>query len=198
MDPIEVRRLFIQDKVWERTSDSWKDLMPYRDFNSRREGEEFAEQYCARLQPRFNIPLEVVDQWLYRLYYDIRSVKNYGWLDYDKVTFSEAMMPAITLSELNILEECCGWVNTRKACVPFQDFICRPQDTTHWKDKGTWRVPPIVLDVATLSDIPAYAEIKGPYQLVEGHTRLGYLLSLLKWRFVAPESEHRVYLMSIG
>jgi len=197
MDPIEIRRLFIDDEIWERTSGSYKALMPHRDFNCHRDDDETPQQHFMRLRPQFDVPLEVIEQWLYPLYFNIHSVINYGWLDYERVRFTEATMPASQLSELKIVEQFSGWVNGRKASTPFKEFACRPQDLAHWQEKGTWRVAPIVLDVSTLTEIPVYAKVTGPYQLVEGHTRLGYLLAMLRSEFIASEKQHLVYLMGL-
>jgi hypothetical protein len=56
--------------------------------------------------------------------------------------------------------------------------VCTEKDLGYWKTNGTWRVPPIILDVNSVSIIPAYSKISEAYQLVEGHSRLGYLLAL--------------------
>ena len=56
--------------------------------------------------------------------------------------------------------------------------MCIHSDLEYWKMKGTWRVAPIILDARTLRNIPQHSEVVPPYQLVEGHTRLGYLLAL--------------------
>ena len=37
VDPLEIRRIFLKDSEWERTSESWKALKPLRDFNQLRE-----------------------------------------------------------------------------------------------------------------------------------------------------------------
>jgi hypothetical protein len=197
MDPTEIRRLFMKDHEWERTSTTWKALKPLRDFNAIQEGDESPQDHYLRLRPRFNIPFDVIDQWLYPHYYNVNSVNNYGWLNYDEVCFKETLMRASELTELNIIREYESYVKTREASAPFDDFMCKPQDKKHWQEKGTWRVPPIVIDVSTLHGIPAYAEVKGPSQLVEGHSRLGYLLAMRRVCILTSESEHRVYRMYV-
>tara|TARA_R110000851_G_scaffold92259_1_gene201242 strand:- start:11 stop:316 length:306 start_codon:yes stop_codon:yes gene_type:complete len=82
---VDVRRLYIDDAEWERTSDSWKDLKPRRDFNCFSISDESIEDYYLRLKGRFNIPRSVLEQWLYGLYYDRNCVNNYGWIDFDGV-----------------------------------------------------------------------------------------------------------------
>lgn len=194
-NPVEVRRLFMDDHVWERASPSWKDLGPLRDFNCLRDTDESPAQHTERLKPRFDIPHDVIDQWLYRLYYNSHSVNNYGWLDYDRIRFQETTASATSLSTLYIIQPYQSWVQKVGAAVPFGDFMCTPRDKAHWQEHLTWRIPPIVLDVSTITGVPDHAEVVGPLQLVEGHTRLGYLLSMLKAGLITGDSQHRVYRM---
>ena len=178
VDPLEIRRIFLKDSEWERTSESWKALKPLRDFNQLRESDETVQEYCLRLRPRFNIPLEVAAQWLYGLYYNAETTNNYGWIDYDRVIFEESKMPIGDLAALNIIKQYEPYVRSRESSTPFDKFACILEDKEHWQKHKTWRVPPIVIDVSTLSNIPDYAEINGRFQLVEGHSRLGYLLAM--------------------
>lgn len=180
---------------WEQTSISWKALMPLPDLNRFPESAESPQQHYRRLFQRFSIPLEVVEQWLHPHYYNADSVKNYGWMDYDQMRFEETFMSTRHLMELNIVKKYRTYVKTRKLNQPFDGFACVPKDIEHWREMGTWRVPPIVIDVQNLSAIPAHAELKGPFQLVEGHSRLGYLLAMHRTGRVTSDSSHRVYRM---
>lgn len=199
MTLINLSNYDVQDYQWGRTSTTWKDLIPLRDFNEGfSENDESPQQYYLRLKSRFNIPLEVIDQWLYLHYLNINTINNYGWLNYDQVRFEEILMSFRQLAGLNIIEEYRPYVRTRESNDPFDGFCCNPQDIEYWQTKGTWRVPPIVLDVTTLCNIPEYAEIRGTFQLVEGHSRLGYLLAMFRTGLITDESEHRVYKMYIS
>ena len=195
IDPTEAHRQFLSDLAWERTSPSWKDLGPLRDFNCLRDTDETPAQHTERLKLRFDIPFDVIDQWLYRLYYNSHSVDNYGWLDYDRIRFEETAISATSLSTLYVIQQYQPWVHKRSTFDPFGDFMCTARDKAHWQEHLTWRVPPIVLDVSTISEIPDYAEVVGPLQLVEGHTRLGYLLSMLRAGLITGDSQHCVYRM---
>jgi hypothetical protein len=69
-----------------------------------------------------------------------------------------------------------------------------------WKEHGTWRVPIVILDCGSLKSIPKYAEIKGRYQLIEGHTRLGYAKALMKMALVGSgkiAESHEIFLLQL-
>lgn len=195
MDSQEIRRLFIEDDEWERTSVSWKALIPLRDFNCRRDNDELPRQQYLRLLPKFDIPLEVIEQWIYIHYYNRHTVNNYGWLNYNKVRFEETRVSALQLATIHTIGPYQSYVRTREANEPIDGFSCSHKDKEQWRENGTWRVPPIVIDVATLRDIPPHAEVVAPLQLVEGHSRLGYLLAMRRAGFVTDDSMHRIYRM---
>lgn len=183
---------------WERTSATWKALKPLRGLHSLCDNDESTQQHYLRLRSRFNIPLEVIEQWLYPHYCNIDSVNNYGWLNYDDVIFDNTYMLIRQLMDVHILTAYEPYVRARAVSTPFDGFMCIDQDKKYWQEKGTWRVPPIILDVLTIHDvIPSYAEIKGPFQLVEGHSRLGYLLALHNAGILKSESQHLIYRMYV-
>ncbi len=196
MSEIETRRLFISDDQWERTSASWKQLKPLCHLNYLLDpGNETPEQCFARLNAAgFCIPFLVIEQWIYPHYYKWQTVDNYGWIDYNKARFTETMLSVDTLARLYVIEDYRDWVRSRSNLKPFANFGCIAKDLEHWKTYGTWRIPPVVIDVASFPPAPGHAELVGPSQLVEGHSRLGYLYALLLADMLAI-SEHRVFLM---
>jgi hypothetical protein len=198
MDSTEIRRLFISDEEWDRTSATWKLLKPLRDFNCRRESDESPHQHYLRLLPLFNIPVEVIEQWLYPLYYNEQTVNNYGWLDYDMVCFDLEHISVRQLAQLHVVTRYEQYVRKKEASIPFDGFACRSQDKEHWQTMGTWRVPPIVIDISTLPNIPRHSDMKGSFQLVEGHSRLGYLLAMFRAGLLADDSQHLVYRMYVS
>lgn len=64
---------------------------------------------------------------------------------------------------------------------------CRPKILNHWKLNGTWLVPPILIDCSLLGGVPNMPH------LVEGHTRVGCLLGLDKYRIIPIAKKHQVY-----
>ncbi|MBE4489949.1 hypothetical protein [Vibrio parahaemolyticus] len=68
---------------------------------------------------------------------------------------------------------------------------CREEVLNHWKKHGTWLTPPIFLDANVLggkSGIP---------HLVEGHSRVGCLLGIQKYKIIPLADRHKVYWGSI-
>ena len=169
MNLIDVRRCYMNDNEWERTSSSYKDLMPLRDFNSFNENDETPLEHYTRLKDRFNIPLEVIEQWFYPHYYNVDFVNNYGWLNFDNIAFELIDMSIKQIMNLEIFSSFESWVRSCESREAFEEFTCIEKDKNFWIKNKTWRIPPIVIDVSTLNNIPEYSEIKGMYQIVEGH-----------------------------
>jgi hypothetical protein len=196
MDELEIRRLYISDEEWERTSESWKALKPFRNFNQIRQTDETEQKYFERLQPQYKIPIEVMKQWIYPHYYDRNTVNNYGWLNYTSSAFQLEEFTVEMILQLNIIKDNRQYVESRASVEVFEGFCCLPHDLEHWQKYSTWRVPPIVLDVDRLKNIPAYAELKGHFQLIEGHSRLGYFLAMEKKKIrTLRERTHQIYVL---
>jgi hypothetical protein len=197
MDKIEIRRLYISDDEWNRTSASWKELKPQRNFNELKADDETTEECFRRLnEAGYSIPLAVIEQWIYPHYYNQDTVKNYSWIDYRCVEFIEIILPVNELTKLYVIEDYRDYVKLRAKAKPFDDFMCIPKDLHHWKAHSTWRVPPLVIDVASFTSVPAHAEMRGALQLVEGHTRLGYLCALENAGLLQLR-EHKVFLLRL-
>jgi hypothetical protein len=122
-----------------------------------------------------NVPKAVLKQWIHGLQGEYVTRRNYAWLDYDHLHFSLEQWPTQDLLNLYVVEEYRECVATRERCQNFDEFCCTKRDLTHWIEQGTWRTPPVVLDVASLSTLPPEKELVAPNQLVEGHSRVGYL-----------------------
>ncbi|AYA39044.1 hypothetical protein D3Y59_17845 (plasmid) [Hymenobacter oligotrophus] len=137
------------------------------------------EAYYQRVHPLVpNVPREVLQQWIHGLQGEYVTRRNYAWLDYDTLQFSLERWPTQDLVNLYVVEDYRDCVQTRERCREFDEFCCTQRDVLHWKERGTWRTPPIVLDVASLGALPPEKELMAPHQLIEGHNRLGYLLAM--------------------
>lgn len=195
MNEIEIRRFYITDAEWNRTSVTWKELKPLRNFNEFRIDDESKEDCFRRLNAAgYGIPFAVIEQWIYPHYYNRNNVKNYGWINYRSIEFIEIVFLTTELKKLYVIEDYRDYVERRTEAKPFDDFMCVPKDLEHWKTHCTWRVPPLVIDVASFPSVPEYAEMRGTRQLVEGHTRLGYLYALENAGMLQVR-EHNVFLL---
>jgi len=190
----EIRRLYVPDEIWQLTSESWRALMPRRNFNQISDSDETEFEHYSRLKPEFNIPLDVIDQWLYPHFYNYETVKNYGWIDYRRASFKKVELKVKEIESLNVIEDYSDYVSEKSELKPFIDFMCKDEDIDYWRNIGTWRIPPIVIEARSFPNFPEKAEIRGPLQLVEGHSRLGYFKAIKK-SLQKLKSVHDIYLL---
>lgn len=177
-------------------SPAWKELRPLRGFNRLRADDETPQQYFVRIQSAgFSFPYLVVEQWLYPHYNNEHTVTHYGWIDYQSVAFTRDKLPLGALLHLNVIERYSQYVQSRSDSLPFNEFMCKTEDLAFWQAYGTWRVPPVVIDVQSFTSIPAHVQLRGPLQLIEGHTRLGYLYALDR-AGILTVNEHEVFVLS--
>ena len=196
-EDIEIRRLFISNDEWKRTSQSWKDLKPHLKLDRLDPLDETQEAYRIRLADAgFVVPRLVLDQWLYPHYFNRNTVNNYGWLDYTRVSWLETRLTVDELTSLHVISEYRHWVESRARLRAYDEFTCTPHDLEHWKRFGTWRIPPVVLDVSSLRESQSYAELGVRWHLVEGHTRLGYLRAAA--RADVADKHHTILLFKYG
>lgn len=195
MNEIETRKLFITDEEWARTSSSWKELKPLRNFERFDPNDESVTQFSKRLKTNgYEIPYLVIEQWIYPHYYNRNVVNNYGWIEYKDVEFIETKLPINQLRTINVIEDYQSYVKRRSEYNSINDFTCLPDDKNYWQKYGTWRVPPVIIDVTTFPKTPAFSELLTPLQLIEGHTRFGYLLALDNKKNLTTK-EHTVFIL---
>lgn len=187
----EIRRLFISDEQWSRTHATWKALRPKRNFDTYCESDESVEDYAKRI----GVPLELAEQWLYGLFYWSHVTDNYGWIDYSTVEFVRERWTVRQILELQTVFP--SYVEEVAADTPLEQFGGRPEDLDNWRKLGTWRVPPVALDLEGLGVPPPWSEVRGRFQLIEGHTRLGRLLSLARYEPDRLAEEHDIFLVRV-
>jgi len=179
---------------------SWLELKP----NKIKGGndEEF-DAYYSRFEnnPWYkHIPKCVFEQWIHAHHDNLHTIKNYAWMDFNKISFEITFLKNNDLSQLYIIDDHIALVEDLCKSETFSDLELFEDDLHQWQEQGTWKTPPIVLDINTLPKIPKYSDISinHEYQLVEGHTRYGYLLSLLKMsqkEGLNISDQHEVFLM---
>lgn len=100
-----------------------------------------------------------------------------------------------------MIENYRDYYENRASYDDFNSFHCNDNDLNEWKTKGTWRTPPIILDINSINEsFPDWCELSSPYQLVEGHSRLGYLHSMFRIDKLGKgkvAEKHDIYLMKI-
>lgn len=164
--------------------------------------QESFEEYYSRIQ-QFgcfsHIPVEVLEQWLYLHHHHNFSKRNYGWINYEKVRFNLCELETEKLVKINTIESHDSY-KSLAANNKIKNFCCSKTDKKIWKSHGTWKTPPVILDVESFKpDVPTWTDIKGKYHLIEGYSRFGYMLAV---KIMSEHGEaiiatkHKVFLMS--
>jgi len=182
-------------------SKSWNDLKPLKVEHGNL---EYFEDYYARIQKKkefSHIPKSVLQQWLWAHHDKEESIKNYGWLNYENIEFKLCTWSSDKLTDIYVIENYRDYYKNRASYNDFSSFCCTDKDLNEWKLNGTWRTPPIIFDINSLNgNLPNWCELSPPYQLVEGHSRLGYLHSMFSIDKLGKgkvAEKHEIFLMRI-
>jgi hypothetical protein len=122
-----------------------------------------------------NFPDVAAQQWLWRHY---TSVLEFDWLWLPDLNFTLESWP---LSR--ILAEIQGWPN-HGLIESWTNYLrTNPQAENDWLvaqmvREGTWPQPPMVIENTTDLQRPDGFRLSAPFQLMEGHHRLGFLRAL--------------------
>lgn len=183
-------------------SKSWLDLKPLKTQDG---NIEYFEDYYNRIKLKTeysHIPKGVFEQWLWAHHDKEESKTNYGWFNYENIEFQICSWPTNQFSNIYILDSYREYYKLRSSYNDLNKFCCTKIDLNHWEEKGTWRTPPIILDIMSLNkEIPKWCELIPPFQLVEGHSRLGYLHSMVTIDKLGKEKiapKHDIFLMKIN
>ena len=179
---------------------TWLELKPNEDHYGNQE--DFSEYYNRIRETKFDLgefPKDVYEQWIHPHHKNDKTLKNYSWINFDLIEFEIVSWDFESLNKLYVIEQFQPYVNQRANYKNIHDFCCSGDDVDYWKTKGTWKKPPIILDINSLNTkIPIQSELRKSFQLVEGHSRLGYLKSMknieTKGEFKLAE-KHKIFLM---
>jgi hypothetical protein len=179
--------------------DSWDFMNPGE--NEKYEDFKFEEYYqrVFKNEKLRHIPKVIFEQWIYGLHYDYNTLKNYAWINYENIEFNLCEWDFHDLTKVSVIGDFKDYFMIRSSYNDLKHFCCIGEDLDFWKNQGTWRIPPIVLDVESLATkAPESSELKPAYQLVEGHSRLGYLYSMKRISDLNRGKialKHKIYLM---
>lgn len=179
---------------WDQLHPSWKALEVARSAQS-------DEEARTRLLPRFDIPADVLEQWLCAHYFNVETALNYGWIDYDRAQFVLERWTTPEIIALRVTDAYQRFVDERSAANWTLDetpFARGSGDEDAWRTKGTWRLPPVAIVPDGFGDPPADADLTAAPQLVEGHTRFSNLrrfLNLGAGSGVVVADDHLLYVL---
>jgi len=185
-----------------KKSKSWIELEPQKvEYGNI----ESFENYYERIKENTkfsHIPKSVFKQWLWAHHDKAESISNYGWIDYENIEFTLCKWSNEQLTNIHVIEEYRDYYENRASYNSISSFCCIDKDLSEWKTKGTWRTPPIIIDINSLnSEIPKWSELNPRFQLVEGHSRLGYLHSMFRIDKLGKGTvakEHEIFLMKLN
>lgn len=179
----------------EQLSKSWIELKPIETVEGCKEKFEDYSQRIQQNRRLKHIPQEVLQHWIHDQYDFDLTIKNYAWLNFYKMEFEKIKWSIENFTGINLVEFYRNYIREKSELKRIEDFCF----SEYWVTNGTWQVPPVILDVETLKNrIPLWSKIKGPFQYVDGHTRLGYLYALINISRIEKTNlakKHWIYLM---
>lgn len=156
---------------------TWMRLAPGKDEDHK----EDKQQYINRIRLEFpNIPEDILEQWIYPHHFNDEIRFLYGWMNYEQVRFSLATWTNAQIKSVKVYSDFRRYVEntTRKVLTALPSKLpaieLREEVVHNWEEYGTWRTPIIVLASKDIMGVPEGVELNRPFQLVEGHTRLGW------------------------
>ncbi|ELR65037.1 hypothetical protein C942_02131 [Photobacterium marinum] len=151
------------------------------------------EQWRAKAQEMLpHFPEEVLKEWVYRHWKGVLS--NWGWLDFQAMTFTKQSWGT---------EDIISKIKT-----PHDDVVnlfARRMNNTifqrswlvqNMQTNGTWPVAPIVLHYERDLHATNGRVLQAPFNLLEGHHRLGYFKNLAEQGGYLKE-QHDIWLVKI-
>ncbi len=137
---------------------TWLELKPNEDNDGNQEC--FSEYYNRIFNNKFELgefPKEVYEQWIHLHHNNCKTLQNYSWINFELIEFELTSWDFDALNKLYVIEKFQPYVNLRASYDKIEDFRCEHKDIKFWKEKGTWRIPPIILDVNSLTvEFPMY------------------------------------------
>lgn len=153
------------------------------DGRSIEEVKTFVARMHATLLPHF--PEELLVEWLYRHHNALDTYASlFESLRFERQTWKLEDIPG------------CEAFNDQKFCQTLsRSFDNRARDPLDWlaqymNQHGTWNTPVVMLEnLHGEIPSPAWATIRQPYHLLEGHRRLSFLVALRSRGRALPEHE---------
>ncbi len=155
--------------------------------------ESFADYYKKWPEDHRHVPKDVIENWIYLRWGSYRE--HWIQIDLSVTRFEPSIMSNGEIMEIGHTP---GWI--KAIDDTFRDFFSNPVQNTSWLGKymlmhGTWPSSIIVLPNQGNLEHPRGGKMAQPFQLIEGHMRLGIIRKLIKTKFKKLEAKHDVWLM---
>ena len=165
---------------------------PYADASGRaiESPEVFVKRMRSTVLPSW--PEEVLREWLYR---HRGFLFRYAHLAFPRFRFSRETWPLDRVPGREAFREgefCDSFSNVEERATNPYDWLA-----LFMLERGTWNTPIVVLsnERGEHRDEWDEAPLRAPYQLLEGHRRLSFLVGLRRLRRALPH--HEVFVVSI-
>jgi hypothetical protein len=138
------------------------------------------------------MPEDVLEQFLFDHGTKGEFQQQYGHLDLHALRWELVSSRASEILGCSVYPEFARWIETvagRTRVVPqegWHDLHLPPDAAEHWRDRGTWVRPPVMLK----GDL---VDSNRLLHLVEGHTRIGALRGLVESGALPSSSFHLVW-----
>ena len=152
------------------------------------------EQWRERVHgvlPQF--PEEVLEQWVYRHWKGVLC--NWGWLDFQAMSFTKERWSTDDI--INQIKTPHDDVVSKFSSRMNNPLFQRSWLVQNMQDNGTWPVAPIVLQYERDLYATNGRILKAPFNLLEGHHRLGYLKSIAE-NDGYLQDHHNIWLVRIA
>jgi hypothetical protein len=134
------------------------------------------------------IPLDVFEQLFHDHHGDDTFEPVVRVVDWSRVEWTEAFLTGASLRSVRVPRAYQHVVDEARASTVADGLRDeRPDVLAHWRQAGTWLVPPIVVAGSAIGSRPGD-------ELIVGFTRLGNLLGLLDRGEAASSTKHQVWL----
>lgn len=157
--------------------------------------EEF-EKYWKKISSDFkNIPKDAFIEWIYPFWHGHIKLL-YGNLNFENLNFELTTWPTTKCLEIrwyskhSRVEQVEEWDEK----LFFKRYQGCPEILDIWRKEKTWLKPIWVLNSRTFSSTLLSNEVRMPYMLIEGHSRLGALRMFSKT--YKTNTNHKVWLIS--
>lgn len=131
---------------------SWLELKPNAIEHGNAEWFEYYYSRIKKLEEYGHIPESVFKQWIHPHHGNYNTLSNYAWMNFKEVKFLPSEASFETLKDVYVVEDFRPYVESRGSYIDFDKFCCIEKDLQYWKENGTWRVPPIILDNSSLKN----------------------------------------------
>lgn len=105
-------------------SRSWLELKPNEDENGNPEWFDLYYSRIAQKRKFSHIPKDVLHQWIHPHHKNDHTLKNYSWIDFEKVMFQKYILTFAQIKQLNVIKTYRSYVKEKSNYKTIDLFTC--------------------------------------------------------------------------